>query len=219
MDEEPLPLSLLSQVRYCLRRAALILLDQAWADNEYTASGTAGHEVAHAGGIERREDSVRICDFHVRSDNLGLLGRCDLVEAFSDPAGVRLPFLDGTWRLYSVEYKHGKVRDEEEYNLQLCAQAMCLEEMFGGAIPEGAVFYLTAHRRQAVRLTEELRLEVARCAGQLLQLLRDGTLPPPIDGPKCQKCSLREVCQPGLPRNARAFNARTARDACGEESP
>lgn len=217
--DDPLPLSCLSQARYCLRRAALILLDQAWADNEYTASGAAGHAAAHAGGIERRDDSVRIYDFHVHSDRLGLSGRCDLVEATADPAGVRLPFLAGAWRLYPVEYKHGRVRDEEEYNLQLCAQAMCLEEMYGGFIPQGAVFFLTAHRRQIVNLTEELRREVGRCAGQLWRLFFGGKLPPPVDGPKCLKCSLREVCQPRLSRNARAFNARTARDACGEEPP
>ena len=101
MDDRPLtgrellPLSYLSQVRYCPRRAALILLDQAWADNEYTASGASGHKVAHAGGIERRDDSVRICDFRVRSEKLGFSGRCDLVEAISDPAGAHLPFLQG----------------------------------------------------------------------------------------------------------------------------
>lgn len=216
---EPLPLSYLSQVRYCPRRAALILLDQAWADNEYTASGAFGHEVAHAGGIERRDDSVRICDFRVRSEKLGLSGRCDLVEAISDPAGVHLPFLKGAWRLYPVEYKHGKVREEEEYNLQLCAQAMCLEEAFGGFISEGAVFYLTAHRRQAVALTEELRREVEVCAARLWQMLEDGRLPPPIDGPKCLKCSLKEICQPRLSRCAGHFNERTERDACGEEAP
>ena len=216
---EPLPLSYLSQVRYCPRRAALILLDQAWADNEYTASGASGHEVAHAGGIERRDDSVRICDFRVHSDKLGLSGRCDLVEAISDPAGVHLPFLKGAWRLYPVEYKHGKVRDEEEYNLQLCAQAMSLEEAYGGSIPEGAVFYLTAHRRKPVALTEGLRREVEVCAARLWQLMESKKLPPPIDGPKCLKCSLNEVCQPRLSRSARAFNARTARDACGEEAP
>jgi len=217
--EEPLRLSLLSEIGYCPRRAALILVDQAWADNEYTASGSAGHEVAHSGGIERREDSVRIHDFRVRSERLGLSGRCDLVEAAADAAGVQLPFLEGAWRLYPVEYKHGKVRDEGEYNLQLCAQAVCLEEMYGGFIPEGAVFYLTAHRRQPVALTEELRREVERCAGRLWQMLEDRRLPPPIDGPKCLKCAMREVCQPRLARNAGAFNARTARDARGEEAP
>jgi hypothetical protein len=96
---------------------------------------------------------------------------------------------------------------------------MCLEEMYGGFIPQGAVFFLDRAPQADREPDGGTPAEVGRCAGQALAAFFGGKLPPPVDGPKCLKCSLREVCQPRLSRNARAFNARTARDACGEEPP
>ena len=124
------------------------------------------------------------------------------MEALETPDGVELPYGQGRYRLYPVEYKHGVVRDEEEYQIQLCAQAMCLEEQFDCIIPAGAIFYINAHRRDEVALTESLREKTRQTAGSgggaaALPRGSSATLQR-----KVQKCSMREDCQPKLKRSA-----------------
>ena len=107
--------------------------------------------------------------------------------------------------LYPVEYKHGKLRDEQEYNIQLCAQAMCLEEMYHTAIPEGAIFYLSSHRRQIVALDEPLRRLVRETAEELHRIRDTLSIPAASYSEKCRRCSLLEYCMPGVNRSARAY--------------
>lgn len=154
MDErEYLPLSWLSQMAYCPRRAGLLLNERLWAENSDTAKGRAEHTRVHTQRVEKRGDHVLLYELTVFSDSLLLLGKCDCVEARKDVSGCRIPAVDFPVRLYPVEYKHGTVREEEEYRFQLCAQAMCMEEMFHTVIPEGAIFFISSHRRLTVSLS------------------------------------------------------------------
>lgn len=204
-ERELLPLSYLSQYGYCPRRCGLLLLERLWADNEYTAAGAAEHQRVHDQRIERRGGLLKLYGIWVWSRSMGLSGLCDCIEARQDPSGVALPFGEGRWLLYPIEYKHGTVRDEREYQLQLCAQAMCLEERYGCTITEGALFYLDAHRRDPVCLTASLRREVKETADALAALWERGVLPAGIFGPKCKKCSLKELCQPKVNKSAEAY--------------
>lgn len=129
-EREYLPLSWLSQACYCLRRAGLLMNEQVWLENEDTAKGRNEHQKVHTQRIERRGTTVNLYEYEVFSARLGLHGKCDCIEATADEKGCQIQAADFPVRLYPVEYKHGTVRDEPEYKLQLCAQAMCLEERY-----------------------------------------------------------------------------------------
>ena len=133
-DNDLIPLSYLSHLYYCKRRAALLLVGQYWKDNEFTASGSFQHRKVHNVGIERRGVHIKLYEMTVFYNNLGLSGKCDCVEGTIDSNGIYLPFCDERYILIPIEYKHGVIRDEIEYNVQLCAQAMCIEEMYNGQI-------------------------------------------------------------------------------------
>ena len=214
VDEwEPIPISRLSHAAYCLRRAALLTNEQLWAENADTAKGRAEHARTHTARIERRGSQLLLYETSVRSDLLNLSGKCDCIEASEDEGGCMMPGVSFPVRLYPVEYKHGKVRDEEEYEIQLCAQAMCLEEMFQTRIPEGAIFYVSSHRRKKVPITGALRGRVREVVNQLEQIRRSFRIPPAEDGPKCVRCSLRELCMPKLKSSAAAYCEQLREDA------
>ena len=117
-------------------------------------------------------------------DRLGLVGKSDVVEFLSD----------GT--PYPVEFKHGKKREERHDDIQLAAQAMCLEEMTGKAVPLGAIYHATSHRRREVAITQELRQAVETCVAEVRASLAESTLPPPVNDRRCHECSLIDLCQP-----------------------
>lgn len=125
-----------------------------------------------------------------------LWGKCDCVEAQRCEPGCRIPAADFPVCLYPVEYKHGSVREEPEYNIQLCAQAMCLEEMYHTHIPSGAIFFITAHRRLEVAFTSELRAKTKTAANALWEIRRTLKVPAAEYGRKCQRCSLKDLCMP-----------------------
>ena len=178
MDEqEYLPLSWLSQVCYCPRRAALLLNERLWEESSDTAKGRSEHQRVHTQRVEKRGDYLKLYEFTVFSDRLSLLGKCDCIEAVRDENGCHIPAADFPVQLYPVEYKHGTVRQEEEYQIQLCAQAMCLEEMFHTTIPEGALFFISSHRRVPVVLDESLRLRTEAMADALWDIRHRLTVP------------------------------------------
>lgn len=217
MDEEELiPLSYLAQYYYCARRAALMLVEQEWADNIHTAEGTLLHQRVDSGLTESRGDVLTLRSLWLRSLELGLSGKSDCVEATADPAGIVLPGTTGWWRLRPVEYKHGERRDELEYEVQLCAQAMCLEEMLGAHITEGDLFYAADHRRVTVQFDTGLRKQVKDGAAALHALLRAGRLPPARWTARCRGCSLVEICAPRIKHSATAYLEELAASARGE---
>lgn len=215
-DPEYLPLSLLSQVSYCPRRAGLLLNERQWVENADTAQGRAEHERVHTERIERRGNSVKLYEFTVFSDALGVWGKCDCIEATRDETGCRIPTIEFPVQFYPVEYKHGVVRDEEEYKIQLCAQAICLEEMFDTRIPRGALFFISAHRRLEVELDEPLRTRVRETMNILHQMRDELTVPPPVFSAKCRRCSLQELCMPQAKASAAHYIARLQAEAAGE---
>lgn len=219
MDREDsfLPLSHISQYAYCPRRAALIMLDRVWDENEYTASGRQEHDRVHDGRVEKRGGFLKLYSFAVKSDKLLLFGKCDCLEArITDGVGASLPAQDGRYRLYPVEYKHGRLRrGEDEYMQQLCAQALCLEEMFGVEVPEGALFFVDAHQRLEVAFSDELRNRVRQTAKSLHECFDRAALPPALAGPRCNKCSMKDICMPKIVASARKYNTKLLEELKG----
>lgn len=214
-DQEYLPLSWLSQVCYCPRRAALLLNERLWAESTDTAKGRSEHERVHSQRVEKRGDIVKLYEFTVFSDSLFLLGKCDCIEATRDVNGCHIPAVDFPVRLYPVEYKHGTVRDEEEYQIQLCAQAMCLEEMFQASIPEGALFFISSHRRVTVALDKALRMRTEELAKELWAIRQQLNVPSAQYTSKCRRCSLRELCMPKVKASAKKYLLQLRSEAIG----
>lgn len=212
-DREYLPLSWLSQVDYCPRRAALLLNERIWVENAETAKGRAEHARVHDQRVERRGDSLKLYEYTVFSEALGVWGKCDCIEAERSAQGCRIRAADFPVQLYPIEYKHGTLREESSYKIQLCAQALCLEEMFGAKIPCGALFFISSHRRLEVEFTPPLRAAVRERAA-MLRDLREGRIVPPAQySAKCKRCSIREYCMPKVKASARAYCRQVAQEA------
>ena len=195
---EPVPLSLLNDFLYCPRRAALKAIEGWRAANEHTARGDVLHEHADLPGYEVAKGVKVLRALPVWSERLGLSGKCDVVETrphaqpLSHPMGEGGGYQD----LVPVEYKKGKRRAFENDDAQLCAQALCLEEMFGAAVARGAVFHAASKRRRDVEFTAELRKFTENAISELHQLVAGGSVPAAIFKPACEECSLYEICLP-----------------------
>jgi len=218
-DFEYIPLSRLAHAGYCLRRAALITNEDVWSESADTAKGREEHRNVHNQRIEHRGDRITLYDYEIFSDQLEIRGKCDCIEAVRAEDGCKISAVDFPVRLYPIESKHGKLRDEEEYEIQLCAQAMCLEEMYGTSIKEGAIYYTSSHGRQQVFFTEELRNKVFYVIKMMNHIRKNFIIPPAEAGPKCKKCSIREICLPELSISAEEYCRNLAHEAIGEEVP
>lgn len=201
-EEELLPLSALQHLIFCERQAALIHIEQVWVDNAATVEGSHLHRTADAQRGESRGD-VRIArGLRLRSVRLGVSGKADVVEfhrieAGSAAYGVELPGGCGRFVPFPVEYKRGRPkRTHRGDEVQLCAQAMCLEEMLGAQIREGALFYGKTRHRITVTFDDGLREVTETAARRLHQLFAAGVTPAAVWERKCRECSLLEVCRP-----------------------
>ena len=200
-EEDYLQLSGLQHFAFCRRQWALIHIEQQWQDNLRTVEGSILHERAHDGTIKERSwDKVTFRGLHVSSAELGISGSCDVVEFVRGEQGARLAGEEGLWRPYPVEYKRGGSKVGDADRLQLCAQAMCLEEMLGCAVPEGALFYGETRRRERVVLSGELREQVVGMLSKMHEYVRRGYTPKVKTGKRCSACSLKELCLPALCR-------------------
>lgn len=189
-ESELVPISALMHMLYCPRRCALIHTERQWSENRLTAEGRILHERADAGGRERRANVTIERSVPLRSLRLGVSGVADVVEIHEGK------------RPYPVEYKRGRPNDHRADEVQLCAQAICLEEMLDRPVPEGALFYGRNRRRKVVPFEAELRALTERVAAETWSLLDAGETPPPeFEARKCNACSLKEVCQPQRPRH------------------
>ena len=160
-DSDFLMISGLKHFQFCRRRWALVHIEQLWEENALTLEGHFMHERVHDDSFTEARGSVLLSrGMPVRSQELRITGVCDMVELYKDENGVPIQGRDGRWRLYPVEYKLGQPDIQGADALQLCAQAMCLEEMFVTNIPEAALYYGKVKRRQRVLLTEELRQKI-----------------------------------------------------------
>ncbi len=190
-----IPLSSLQHYLYCPRQCALIHLEEIWTENTYTAEGRLLHEKADSGKSGRRGGVKTVTSLLLRSAELGLSGKADAVE-FHRHGDVWLP--------YPVEYKRGRPKKHNADRVQLCAQAMCLEEMLDLAVPEGALFYGKTRRRQTVLFDADLRETVQKAARDVHDLLERGATPPPLADERCSACSLFGDCLPKASGRRRA---------------
>ncbi len=185
---------------FCERRWALVQIENIWADNRFTAEGKELHEKAHSGEIESRPGLLIRRTLPIHSLRLGISGQADIVEfqPVRDGAkGVKLEGRRGLWRPYPIEYKRSRDKaGSAAYPIQLCAQALCLEEMLAVEIPEGAVYDGSAQRRQIVTFGPELRHAVEALARRMHELFRQKKTPEPELKKACHSCSLYEPCRP-----------------------
>ena len=213
-EDQLLPLSAVSHYVHCPRRCALIHLEQAWSENVFTTEGRVLHEKAHSGKSESRGDLKILRSLRLRSLRLGITGIADVVELHRcapSEGGVPVSGISGTWLPFPVEYKRGAARNIRCYEVQLCAQALCLEEMLDARIPEGALFLGEKQHRSAVAFTDALRAETEAVCLALQKLFAEGVTPPADYSKRCSSCSLFEDCLPksaGTGKSARAWLAR-----------
>lgn len=215
--DELLPLSGLQHFLFCRRQWALIHVEQQWRENALTAEGRILHRrVDDPFFTEVRSGTVIARAVPVASYRLGLSGICDVVEFTRSAKGVGLPGREGRYLAAPVEYKRGKQKQEPSDEAQLCAQAMCLEDMLAIEIPEGFLYYAQTRRRVSVELNEDLRGLVRKAAEEMHGYFRRGYTPrvKPFKG--CRSCSLAEVCLPALQENvlpASTYILRQVEDA------
>jgi CRISPR-associated exonuclease Cas4 len=183
-EDDLIPLSALQHYAFCRRQCALIHIEQIWEENIYTLEGRILHQKVHSGETETRRDTHTDFGTPVRSLELGLSGRTDTVERSAD----------GT--ICIIEMKRGKAKTGCMDEIQLCAQAMCIEEMLSVSIPVGWLFYDKTRRRKQIDFTQELRSRTAELAHEVHQFIQAGRTPPPEPDQKCPRCSLFDICLP-----------------------
>ena len=184
-----IPLSALQHYLYCPRQCALIHLDRAWEENVFTAEGRILHERAHSGETESRKTVRTVTSLALSSKRLGISGVADVVEFHEGK---------GSWQPYPVEYKRGRPKKSDADRVQLCAQALCLEEMLDIPVPEGALFYGQTRRREFVRFDEALRHLTGETIAAVHRLFGQTKRPLPVNDKRCKACSLKDDCLPGL---------------------
>lgn len=190
-DADLIALSALQHYLYCPRQCALIHIEQAWAENTATAQGRVAHERVHAVESEVRRGVRSVTGMPLRSDRLGVTGIADVVELHRGP--------DGAWRPLPVEHKRGRPKLHHADEVQLCAQAMALEEMFAVDVPEGALFYGQPRRRNIVAFDAELQTLTETTAAATRAMIAAGRTPRMrYDKKRCDACSLLDICDPRI---------------------
>jgi CRISPR-associated exonuclease Cas4 len=199
--DAPIPISALQHAVYCLRQAALIHIEQVWAENRLTAEGRVLHEVAHEAGTRKSRGVRRVTALPLACLRLNIAGVADVVEFHKGPDGETA---------FPIEYKRGKPKLHRADEVQLCAQALCLEEMTDRPVLEGALFYGETKRRVAVPFDAELRKLTEDTAVAFGALVAQGRTPPPVwKAARCRTCSLIELCRPqAVTKSALGFRSR-----------
>lgn len=192
-------ISALQHYLFCPRQCALIHMEQAWSENLFTAQGHLMHESVHSGKFEKRDKIIRARGLWISSARLGLSGQADLVEFHKTNVageGIQLQGYPGRWRAFPVEFKRGKPKADRSDDVQLCAQALCLEEMLDTRIGEGAIFYGKNKRRHPVVFNETLRDLTEKTTLAIHALFESGSTPTAKYAKKCKSCSLYQLCMP-----------------------
>ncbi len=186
-EADYIPIAALNQYAYCPHRCWRMFCAGGFVDNQYTLEGTGLHERVHSMGSSQREGTWQVRAIWLKSDRYGLIGKSDLVE-------------ENSGQLCPVEYKRGTCGEFENDALQVCAQALCLEEMTGQSIQQGFVYYTHSHQRQAVVISDELRAQAIATIILVRTLIHTGKMPQPVYTKRCRGCSLYAQC---LPRAAK----------------
>jgi CRISPR-associated exonuclease Cas4 len=201
---DPLPLSALNDFLFCPRRAGLKFIEGLRGTNVHTVIGDLAHEHVDFPGYEQRAGWTLLRALPLFSDKLGLSGKADLVELRRDAD-------DKAVEARPVEYKKGPKRRFDNDEVQLCAQALCLEEMFGLSVPTGAIYHVQSERRTEVEFDDAFRQRTLSAISNLRSLISDAKIPPAELKPQCEGCSLHEICLPELARSATAWRAAETR--------
>ncbi|MCX8033326.1 MAG: CRISPR-associated protein Cas4 [Thermoleophilia bacterium] len=203
-EEELLPISGLQHLIFCERQCALIYVEQIWQENRLTVLGKELHRHVHEAASGWR-NGLRIArGVPLRSLRLGLVGKADVVEFRIAPTAQIQSDAPGIYEAFPVEYKRGRPKPAKCDEVQICAQAMCLEEMLGIRVDTGAIFYGEPRRRHLVNMTDELRARTTEAARRFHELIKQQTSPPPKYSRKCRACSLAESCMPSRGKQARS---------------
>ena len=213
---ETIPISALNQYLYCARRAFLIHVEGIFVDNHHTVLGNLAHEHVDFPGHEQRAGWTLLRALPLFSDRLGLSGKADLVEVQRAPRESQISDFRSEMppRIVAakpVEYKKGPKRRFDNDEVQLCAQALCLEEMFGLPVPAGAIYHAQSERRTEVEFDDSLRRRTLAAISDLKSLILNAAIPPAELKPQCEGCSLHEICLPELARSATAWRAAQTR--------
>lgn len=210
-EDQLLPISLLQHLLFCERRAALVQIEGIWEDNLFTVEGSHLHKKVDDEIPTESRGDVRVSrGLLLRSLELGFSGKADVVEfqlvsnerkipsATSEEIAIAIPLanLSGLWKPFPVDYKRGRMRHEEGFEAQLCAQAFCLEEMLGCTVPEGAIYYGKPRRRLSVVFNYTLREKTREASQRLHELVESGRTPQARYEKKCDSCSLFSLCMP-----------------------
>ncbi len=201
-QDDLLPISALQHFVFCPRQCALIHIERAWEENRLTTEGALLHARVQSGETTTRGTLRVLRSLPLVSYRLGIAGLADVVEIHRATGGGEVAF--------PVEYKRGTTKAHDADRVQLCAQALCLEEMMGSPVLEGALFYATPRRRDLIEFDAGLRVRTASAIVELRQMLDAAVVPPPRYGAHCRSCSLIEVCRPTLygGRSAAAWTER-----------
>jgi len=198
-EENYLLLSGIQHFSFCPRQWALIHIEAQWSENYFTASGRILHKKVHDNTkFEKRGDCITVRGLKISSSRLGISGECDVVEFHENKGGVPIRNYGGTYQPYPVEYKRGKSKIDDCDRLQLCAQAVCLEEMLGCEISEGALFYGEPRRREICLFSTELRNKLKELTEKMHSLFERQHTPKGVAGTNCNGCSLKDLCLPKL---------------------
>ncbi|PPS43247.1 CRISPR-associated protein Cas4 [Chroococcidiopsis sp. TS-821] len=182
-DTDYIPIAALNQYTYCPHRCWRMFCAGEFSDNSYTIEGTSLHDRVHTLGDGHREETWQIRAIWLKSERYGLIGKADLIEA-----------TDG--HFYPIEYKRGKKGEWDNDEMQVTAQALCLEDMTGSPVTQGYIYYAQSHHRQLVKITPELREAAIATIEAVRSLLETGKMPPAIYGQRCTGCSLYSQCLP-----------------------
>lgn len=217
-EDDLLPISALQHFAYCPRQAALIHLERAWRDSAETVEGTHLHDMVDSGQRESRGATKILRAVPLSSFQHGIVGRADVVELLrASDAGADVADIGGDhWHVRPVEYKRGRPKKYREDEIQLCAQALCLEEMLAISIAEGDLFYGTIRRRKTIRFDDELRALTASIAARMHEMFASRKTPAAEPGPKCRNCSLNEICRPYAAERSAQRYVRALLQSTGE---
>lgn len=202
-EDDLIQLSALQHMLFCERQCALIHIEQIWSENLFTAEGRIMHDKVDTGSPETRGKIRLEFSMPLRSLRLGLIGKADVVEFHK---------VSSKWIPFPVEHKRGKPKQDNSDKVQLCAQAICLEEMMNVEIPKGALFYGKTRRRLEVALDKDLRMETEETAKKVHELIKSRVTPPPEFSKKCESCSLLQVCMPKTRRKVSNYLMRAVEE-------
>ena len=182
---EYIPIAALNQYAYCSHRCWRMFCIGEFIDNKYTIEGTSLHERVHTTGEGNQEETWQVRAIWLKSEKYKLIGKSDLIESENG-------------EFYPVEYKRGKKGEWDNDELQVCAQALCLEEMIGKVVQTGYVYYAQTHQRQLVEISDDLRQQTINTIADVTRIIETGIMPRAVYSKRCRGCSLSEQCLPKL---------------------